>query len=196
LEYVLKRTADIKKKLETKVDVHLVSGADNCTGQDCTDQSREFGFASPVKLKKHWRYRYLFDTDNVGFSSHLIPLLQSNSVVFHSSLLQTWHTGRLTAWKHFIPVDVRLHDLFSSLAYFGGYGVNSRNKRMMAGRQKQAEAIARQSRVWTEKVLRKEDMEVYMFRLLLEWGRLTDDARTEVGFRMGKGGRSNDRTRG
>jgi len=36
-------------------------------------------------------------------------------------------------------------------------------------------------------VLRKEDMEVYMFRLLLEWGRLTDDKRTEVGFRLGRG---------
>ena len=83
--------------------------------------------------------------------------------------------------------DVRLHDLFSILAYFGGYGVEARNKRMMEPRAKEAEAIARQGKVWTEKVLRKEDMEVYMFRLLLEWGRLTDDRRTEIGFRMGRG---------
>jgi hypothetical protein len=82
---------------------------------------------------------------------------------------------------------LRLHDLFSSLAYFGGYGIEERNKRMMEGRVKEAEKIARDGRVWTQKVLRKEDMEVYMFRLLLEWGRLTDDARTEVGFRIEKG---------
>jgi hypothetical protein len=62
---------------------------------------------------------------------------------------------------------------------------------MMEGKVKEAEKIARDGKVWTEKVLRKEDMEVYMFRLLLEWGRLTDDARTEVGFRIEKGkGRS------
>jgi len=30
--------------------------------------------------------------------------------------------------------------------------------------------------------LRKEDMEIFMFRLLLEWGRLTDDDRDEIGF--------------
>jgi hypothetical protein len=58
---------------------------------------------------------------------------------------------------------------------------------MMEGQIKAAEKIARDGKVWTEKVLRKEDMEVYMFRLLLEWGRLTDDARTEVGFRIEKG---------
>jgi hypothetical protein len=195
LEYVLKRTADIKKYLETKTDVHPVSGDGQCTEQDCVDQARELGFASPVQLKKHWRYRYLFDTDNVGFSPFFIPFMQSNSVVFHTSLLKTWYTGRLTAWKHFVPVDVRLHDLFSSLAYFGGYGVDAGNKRMMTGRPKEAEAIARHGRVWTDKVLRKEDMEVYMFRLLLEWGRLTDDARTEVGFRVGKGGRRKDSER-
>jgi hypothetical protein len=31
-------------------------------------------------------------------------------------------------------------------------------------------------------VLRKEDMEIYFFRLLLEWGRLTDDRRDMIGF--------------
>lgn len=60
---------------------------------------------------------------------------------------------------------------------------------MMEGKIKAAEKIARDGKVWTEKVLRKEDMEIYMFRLLLEWGRLTDDARTEVCFRMEKGKR-------
>jgi hypothetical protein len=54
----------------------------------------------------------------------------------------------------------------------------------MEPREKEAEAIAREGRVWTEKVLRKEDMEIYMFRLLLEWGRLTDERRKDVGFRM------------
>ena len=44
------------------------------------------------------------------------------------------------------------------------------------------EEIAEAGRVWAEKVLRKEDMEIYMFRLLLEWGRLTDDRRDEIGY--------------
>ncbi|KAH9869089.1 hypothetical protein J1614_008166 [Plenodomus biglobosus] len=186
LEYMLKRTADIRRLLETKMDVRFVEKIVRCVGQDCTDQTREFGLRERIDIKQNWRYRYLFDADGSGFSGRFIPFLQSNSVVFKTALFREWYEGRLTAWKHFVPVDLRLHDLFSSLAYFGGYGVDARNKRMMEGRAKEAEAIARHGKVWTEKVLRKEDMEIYMFRLLLEWGRLTDDRRTEVGFRLGR----------
>lgn len=187
LEYALKRTSDIKRYLATKTDVRFVEEVVSCTGHDCSDQRKEFSFGSDVDLGQHWRYRYLFDADGPGFSPRFIPFLRSNSVVFKAALFREWYEGRLTAWKHFVPVDLRLHDLFSSLAYFGGYGVEDRNKRMMEGKPKAAEKIARDGKVWTEKVLRKEDMEVYMFRLLLEWGRLTDDKRTEIGFRMSKG---------
>lgn len=52
----------------------------------------------------------------------------------------------------------------------------------MMERRTEAETIAEEGREWAGKVLRKEDMRVYMFRLLLEWGRLTDDRRDELGF--------------
>ena len=186
LEYIMKRRSDVKRLLETKVDAQFTE-TNHCTGQDCIDQSLEFKLDEAINLKQHWRYRYLFNTDGAGFSSSFLPFLQSNSVVLKSGIFREWYDDRLVAWKHFVPVDLRLHDLFSIIAYFGGYGVDERNKRMMEGRIKEAEDVARQGKVWTEKVLRKEDMDVYMFRLLLEWGRLTDDKRTEIGFRMGKG---------
>lgn len=186
LEYIMKRRSDVKRLLETKIDAQFTE-LNHCVGQDCIDQAHEFTPTDAVDLRKHWRYRYLFDADSAGSSHHFLPLLQSNSVVLKAGIFREWYSDRLVAWKHFVPVDLRLHDLFSILAYFGGYGVEERNKRMMEGHVKQAEAIARQGKVWTEKVLRKEDMEVYMFRLLLEWGRLTDDRRTEIGFRLGKG---------
>lgn len=53
---------------------------------------------------------------------------------------------------------------------------------MMKGNVAAGEKIAEAGREWAGKVLRKEDMEIYMFRLLLEWGRLTDDRRDEIGF--------------
>lgn len=186
-EYILKHTSDIKRLLGTKTDIQFVDKIVRCAGQDCIDQTREFGLVDKVDIKQNWRYRYLFDADGSGFSGRFIPFLRSNSVVLKTALFREWYEGRLTAWKHFVPIDLRLHDLFSSLAYFGGYDAEDQSKRRMEGRTKDAEAIARQGKVWAEKVLRKEDMEVYMFRLLLEWGRLTDDRRTEVGFRMGKG---------
>ena len=45
-----------------------------------------------------------------------------------------------------------------------------------------AERIARQGREWAESVLRKEDMLVYVYRLLLEYARVSDPDREEMGF--------------
>lgn len=52
----------------------------------------------------------------------------------------------------------------------------------MRGNTEAGEEIADAGREWAGRVLRKEDMEIYMFRLLLEWGRLTDDRREVIGF--------------
>ena len=93
-----------------------------------------------------------------------------------------------------MPVDVRLHGLLATLAYFSGADhpmVDGATKKdddgkgsalATKGNVKAAEMIAEAGREWAGRVLRKEDMEIYMFRLLLEWGRLTDDRRDEIGF--------------
>ena len=95
-----------------------------------------------------------------------------------------------------MPVDVRLHGLLSTLAYFTGGdtdaaspdavdkdgGEDGKAVALMKGNVMAGELIAEAGREWAGKVLRKEDMEIYMFRLLLEWGRLTDDRRDEIGF--------------
>jgi len=44
---------------------------------------------------------------------------------------------------------------------------------------------------WARQVLRREDMEVYMFRLLLEYGRIIDDNRDYVGY-VGDGSEVDD----
>lgn len=92
-----------------------------------------------------------------------------------------------------MPLDSRLYGLHATLAYFAGLGDGKIGFErvggklvQMQGRQDQAEWIADQGKRWAEKVLRKEDMEVYFFRLLLEWGRLVDDRRDEIGFWLDK----------
>jgi hypothetical protein len=42
--------------------------------------------------------------------------------------------------------------------------------------------IAYRGKGWAEKVLRKEDMQIYMLRLLLEYARLCDDNRNTLGY--------------
>lgn len=83
-------------------------------------------------------------------------------------------------------MDVRLHGLLSTLAFFAGTAGGAAGAGgaggMTEGNVKAGAMIAEAGREWAGKVLRKVDMEIYMFRLLLEWGRLTDDRRDEIGF--------------
>ncbi|OCK79306.1 glycosyltransferase family 90 protein [Lepidopterella palustris CBS 459.81] len=177
LAYSVLSPSSLKSLLST--DVHLVDIA-RCGGQDCSDQATEFGPAYPRSdFQAHWQHRYLFDSDGAGFSGRFLPFLQSHSLPFKSALFREWYEGRLTAWRHFVPIDLRFHGLWSTLVYFAG--VDEKEVKWEA-RVKEGEMIAEEGRRWVEKVLRKEDMEVYFFRLLIEWGRLTDDRRDELGF--------------
>lgn len=60
----------------------------------------------------------------------------------------------------------------------------------IGGKEDQAMFIARTGREWVERTVRREDAEVYMFRLLLEWGRIVDDNRENVGFSLESGSNS------
>ena len=176
--------------LNLSLDISIVDGIARAWDNDGAAQDKEFGFAPPTDFQSHWRYRYLMDVDGAGFSGRFLPFLQSGSLPFRAGIFRSWWDGRLTAWKHFVPVDVRLHGLVSTLAYFMGTaemeGVAGGGKGVpkTEGNVEKGEMIARAGREWADKVLRKEDMEIYMFRLLLEWGRLTDDRRDEIGFEI------------
>jgi len=161
----------------TNISVAFVDKPTRCYNSDCDLQISEFSFSNPVDFEEHWRYRYLFDLDGAGFSGRFLPFIQSHSLVFRVAAFRQWFDERLTAWKHFVPVDSRMHDIWDLLAYFGGIGKDAHN-----AHTKEAEMVAEDGREWAGKVLRKEDMEIYMFRLLLEWGRIVDDNRQEIGF--------------
>ena len=158
---------------------------------DGAAQERYFSLGQSTDFQEHWRHRYLFDTDGAGFSGRFIAFLQSRSLPFRSGIFRAWYDGRLTAWAHFVPIDIRLQGFFSTLAYFAGTngikGAKTLKARVgMERKEKVAEKIAEQGREWAGKVLRKEDMEIYLFRLLIEWGRLTDDNRDNLGFALGE----------
>ncbi|KAL1956889.1 hypothetical protein VTO42DRAFT_6737 [Malbranchea cinnamomea] len=192
---------------------------------DCRAQAAEFGAGAPrTDFQSHWAYRFLFDMDGAGFSGRFLPFLQSRSVPLRTALFRQWLDSRITPWLHFVPQDLRLHDVLSTLAYFAGAESTTTDtttatlpqwssssssskgagagagasasasasateintptirKVLMAPHHKEGRLIAEEGRRWAQATLRKEDMEIYMFRLLLEWGRLTDDRRDELGF--------------
>lgn len=137
------------------------------------------------------RHQYVLavDTDE-GPPRDLQRTLASGSVPFYASVFREWFSDRLLPWVHFVPVDLRFHALHSTLAYFvgiekekgGARGLLRAGSGEMAARQEDGRWIAEQGKRWAERALRREDKEVYLFRLLLEWGRVIDDNRDEIGF--------------
>ncbi|KAK4499138.1 hypothetical protein PRZ48_009650 [Zasmidium cellare] len=174
-----------------KADIHVVDSIARCAGHDCDHQAHEFApLVPPSDFQHHWSYKFLLDLDGAGFSGRFLPFLQSRSLPFKAALFREWWDDRVTPWAHFVPLDIRGHGFWATVAYFQGLDGKIAGGSMevkMDAHGQAAERIAEQGREWAEQVLRKEDMEIYFFRLLLEWGRLTDDRRDELGFEVKKG---------
>lgn len=176
------------EKLGLNASVHVTDPIVRCR-KDCGDQKKELGTAGRVDFQSHWNYRFLFDADGAGFSGRFLPFLQSHSLPFKTGLFRQWFDSRITPWLHFVPIDVRLHGLWSTLAFFAGIDIpagvddnDGQPKPLMEPHNLQGRWIAEEGHRWAERALRKEDMEIYFFRLLLEWGRLTDDQRDILGY--------------
>ncbi|RMY85151.1 hypothetical protein D0861_06592 [Hortaea werneckii] len=207
LHYQLLPSSHLTAFLPT--DLQIVETIARCGGRDCADQATQFSpLASPSDFQHHWQYRFLLDLDGAGFSGRFLPFLHSKSLPFKAGVFREWWDDRVTAWLHFVPVDVRGQGLWGTLGYFAGIRGSSSSssssdgekeaagEREMEGEKKgkkglwihvpphevEGEEIAERGRRWAGQVLRKEDMEIYFFRLLLEWGRLTDDGRDGIGF--------------
>ncbi|PGH23218.1 hypothetical protein AJ80_02634 [Polytolypa hystricis UAMH7299] len=185
-KYTIMDSQAPRTALDIKTSIHIAEEVVRCWGKDCETQTKEFGTVPRSDFQEHWKYRFLFDMDGAAFSGRFIPFLQSHSLPFRTALFRTWIDRRLTPWLHFVPINLRLHDVWSVLAYFSGARTKSADGKtkhvLMQAHDKEGERIAEEGRNWAEKTLRKEDMEIYFFRLLLEWGRLTDDRRAELRF--------------
>ncbi|KAH8424420.1 uncharacterized protein LDX57_002171 [Aspergillus melleus] len=72
-------------------------------------------------------------------------------------------------------MDSTFMDVYGIMEYLLGFGDDE-------GHDLTAERIALDGKRWAEKVLRKEDMQIYVYRLLLEYARVCDDRREFLGF--------------
>jgi hypothetical protein len=176
------RVADINNLLPT--DVGIVEYPP-CDTTICALAMEELGRKAD-DLPLNYRYVLLLDEYD-GPPPTMMRTLKSGSVPFVSTIFKEWYSERLMPWVHFVPVDIRFHSLHSTLAYFVGLkGRGKLNGQDVELEQQSEDAswIANQGKVWVEKAIRKEDMEIYLFRLLLEWGRVIDDERDSRAFQF------------
>jgi hypothetical protein len=141
----------------------------------CLSMAQHFQTAAPLPMKKQYQYKYLPDIDGNSLSGRFRAFLTSNTCTMKATIFKEWHDDRLMPWVHFVPLDITLRDLWTTMAYFIGFAGSRAH-------DVEGERIAEEGRLWAEKVMRKEDMELYVHRVLLEYGRICDDERDRLGF--------------
>ncbi|KAL8701853.1 MAG: hypothetical protein Q9201_004681 [Fulgogasparrea decipioides] len=143
-----------------------------CDPGDCDAQKEYFEVVKPSQQHEAWAYKYLLDMDGNAFSGRFYAFLKSASMVYKMAVFREWHEEWLRGWVHYVPLSLKGDEYLESVRYFNEEEVG----------QAQAQRMADQSRNWAAQVLRNDDFEVWLFRLLLEYGRVVDDNRESIGF--------------
>jgi hypothetical protein len=143
-----------------------------CDEGDCAGQREFFQIADSAPQEAAWRYKYLLDMDGNAFSGRFYAFLRSHSAVVKMAVFREWHEEWVRPWVHYAPVGLHGDEYAEVMRYFD---------REEDGRV-EGRVLAERGRTWAGKVLRNEDFEVWFFRLLLEFGRVVDDDRENIGY--------------
>lgn len=155
--------------------VHLVCYPYDSSNPHCPYTEPYFALKEGMPMKEQYSFKYLPDIDGNSFSGRYRGFLLSTSLPIKSTIYQEWHDSRLFPWVHFVPMDATFMDVYGIMAYFLGYNGQP-------GHDYVAQKIALDGKAWSERVLRKVDMQIYTYRLLLEYARLCSDQRDRLGY--------------
>lgn len=171
-DYPRRRAGKVGEWLEEHTDAGFVNLLCFPRGPDCPYLSPYFHEIPGKPMEEQYLSKFLPDVDGNSFSARYRGLLLSTSLPIKSTIYAEWHDDRLQPWLHFAPMDNTLQDLYGILDYF------TRDEKGDAV----ARMIAETGKRWGEMALRREDMVLYVWRLLLEFARVCDDQRDRLGW--------------
>lgn len=149
------------------------AGVGQCAPADCHAQEEFFTLSPYCAPAEAWRYRHLLDMDGNAFSARFYALLESGGLVHKMAMFREWHDEWLRPWVHYAPLSLQGTEWSESVRYLAGStGPGERIAKEMATR----------GRNWAKSQGRREVLEAWMFRILIEYARVVDDARERVGF--------------
>lgn len=166
----------IKKDFEsdTRIDVAFSEAVD--CDPVCDAIQSEYRFANHSLIETNWRHKYLIDLDGYGYSARFLPFLKSNSLVFKSTINKEWFSNWITPWVHYVPLSLRYTELAAVYKWLTGNEELDHYRYRRQG-PKLAQTIAKDGSLMAFQHLRKDDMAVYVYRLMLEWARVQSDDR-------------------
>ncbi|KAI5481256.1 hypothetical protein MNV49_004876 [Pseudohyphozyma bogoriensis] len=156
------------------MNVRPTNEAVQCQPELCEWVNQNLPFSPKLSLEEMATHRYVMDVDGNAYSARFRTHLMSNQVVLKSTRYPEWYVGRIQPWLHYVPVRQDYSDLYNIMAFFdGGLGPDREGHH-----DDLAEEIATAGREWAETNWRIIDIKAYLFRLLLEYGRLFEEERT------------------
>ncbi|KAH7065622.1 hypothetical protein B0J12DRAFT_561792 [Macrophomina phaseolina] len=153
------------------IDVRF-SHVGQCDPEDCEEQRKAFDIAEEEDQQEVWHSKHLLDMDGNAFSGRFYAFLQSKSVVYKISLFREWHVDWLQPWLHYVPLSLRGGEWTEVLRF-----MSEEDQGRMISRW-----LADSGRHFARHTLRNMDLEVWLFRVLLEYGRVVDDRREVIGY--------------
>ncbi|TDL15136.1 capsular associated protein [Rickenella mellea] len=171
----------------------------NWTGEDHYPGGREavmkaYRFTDPVPLGQNWKYKYLVDIDGKGYSARFPAFLASDSAVIKSTVYSEYFSDWIQPWLHYIPLSQGYHEIYNIFSFFSGPTASMLHTadssvhyddpivRKAEDGDRRLRRIAQAGKEWKRTVGRTIDMEVFVYRLCLEWGRLWADDRDSMNF--------------
>lgn len=142
-------------------DIHSVEIVD--CDEDCSEEELYF---EKDDQSEAWKYKYLLDMDGHAYSPRFYAFMRSKSVPLKLTFFREWHENVLVPWVHYVPLNKDANEIPELIRFFD---------RDPAG-QEIARTIGEEGQAWAYRTIRNDDMEVYMFRLFLEY--VVPDARS------------------
>lgn len=155
---------------------------------ECVFYEGVWAYKKAMEFSEQFKSKFLVDIDGHSFSGRWRAFLQSKSLGIKATIFREWHDSRLLPWKHFVPMNNKFSDLYALMTYFiglepSGSAVSTGDMgSYVPSHDFEAEAIATQGRDWAQVALRDEDMDIYLYLLLLEYARIIDDNRDHIGY--------------
>ncbi|GAA6003242.1 hypothetical protein JCM10207_001821 [Rhodosporidiobolus poonsookiae] len=173
-EYQLDEPTTLKALNERYSNVKATGGPVQCREDVCEYLRETMQFVPKASLEEMADNRYVMDVDGNAYSARFRAHLLSNQVPFKATIYQEWYSDRIMPWVHYVPTRMDYADLYNLLAFFDG-GLDPATRE--GNHDDLAEEIALAGKEWAETHWRVVDMQAYLFRLLLEYGRVLDPAR-------------------
>lgn len=149
---------------------------------ECSYLEDYYRVVPPLQPSEILHHKYVPDVDGQSSSGRFRGYLQSLSTPIKASVFAEWHDSRLVPWRHFVPMSNEFQEWWGLMQYFLGYKKENRNEQTSYANDDIGQKIGRQGHEWAYRVLRKEDMVLYLYRLVLEYARICDDDRVHLGY--------------